>query len=191
MHLLKLLPLLFTVQVLPGATIHFSYLGLAEGTDALGNPFTYLVGGSEPGHLTYQGNPSSLNIPDITDFSVTTSLPDVDAFGNPVTGIIEFDDLLLFDANSVDGLFTHFALVSEATFFAPPGPFSFSSWADGQVFRFSVMPDLSARLEAILPDSTITVSEGTISIVPEPEVVALAGTGFALLGIRPRREASA
>jgi hypothetical protein len=181
MHPFKIIPLLFTLQVLPGATVYFSYLGLAESTDSLGNPIASSVGGFKPGSFTFQGNPSSLTTQDITDFSFTASILDSDAFGNPVAKIIEFDDLLYFDANSVNGVFTDFTLVAETTFFTPPGPFSFSTWEDGQVFRFSVTPDQSGRLEAVSDASTITVNEGTIAIIPEPEVFALAGFGFALL----------
>ncbi|MDP3849620.1 MAG: hypothetical protein Q8Q59_03890 [Luteolibacter sp.] len=176
-----------TLQMLPGATVYFSYLGVVEGMDALGNPIAIAVGGFEPGHLTFQGNPPSLNTQDITDFSFTLSLPDLDGFGNPVARIIEFNDLLHFDAISDDGSFTGFTLVSETTFLNPPGPFSFSTWEDGQVFRFSVMPDQSGRLEAVSDVSTITITEGTIAIVPEPEVFALAGFGFALLAFRRHR----
>jgi hypothetical protein len=192
MHISKLLLLWFMVQASPGATIYFSYLGVAERTDALGNPIEFLVGGFEPGHLTFQGYPSSLNVQDITGFSFTASLPDTDALGNPTTRIIEFDDLLLFSATVVDGSLTNFTVVTETTFSIPPDPFGLgiSNWADGQVFRFSVMPDLSARLEAVSPGSTITVTEGTVAFVPEPEVFAFAMIGIVLLGARRRRVSS-
>jgi hypothetical protein len=189
MHISKLLLILFMGQVSHDATIYFSYLGVAERTDALGNPIAFLVGGFEPGHLTFQGYPSSLNVQDITGFSFTASLPDTDALGNPTTRIIEFDDLLLFSAAAGDGYLTNFTLATETTFSIPPDPFGYgiSNWADGQVFRFSVMPDLSALLEAVSPGSTITVTEGTVSFVPEPEVFSLAMIGIVLLGARRRR----
>lgn len=191
MHVSIILALLFVVQVSTGATIFFSYLGVAERTDAFGNPVTISVGGFEPGHLTFQSNLSVLNSQDITDFSFTASLPDTDALGNPTTRIIEFDDLLLFNANSTAGFFTDFTLVSETTYFVPPDPLGSSSWADGQVFRFSVMPDLSARLEAVSPGSTVTVTEGTFSFVPEPGVFVIASIGLVLLGARRRRVSGA
>jgi len=186
MNFIKVLPFLLTLQMSSGSTIFFSYDGLGEGRDGIGDPFVFIIGGAEPGRLDFQGNPSTLNLADITHFSFTASLPDTDAFGNPVVRILEFNDLFLFGASMADGAYTNFSLVSQTLFSAPPDPLSGSDWADGQVFRFSVMPNLTARLEAVSVNSTVTVSEGTLSIVPEPSVFALAGFGFALLGVRRR-----
>lgn len=178
--------LLLTLQMSSASTIFFSYNGLGEGTDGLGNPFVFLIGGAEPGRVDFEGNPSTLHLEDITHFSFTASLPDKDAFGNPVVRIVEFGDLLHFDATSVDGAYTNFALVSETLYFVPPDPLNSTEWDNGQRFRFTVLPDLTARLEAVSADSSSTVSEGTISIVPEPSAFVLAGIGVAVLGIRRR-----
>lgn len=187
MNLIRLLPFLLTLQLSSGATISFSYLGLGEGKDALGDPFVFIVGGAEPGRLDFQGTPPTLSLADITHFAFSASLPEKDAFGNPSIRNLEFSDLLSFHASSTDGSYTNFTLVSEIRFALPPDPLNGSSWANGQLFRFSVMPDLTARLEAVSVDSTLTLSTGTISIIPEPSVLVLTACGLALLGARHRK----
>ena len=114
------------------------------------------------------------------------SLPDTDIIGSPNTKVINFKDLLFFDANSIDGVFTNFTLIAESASFIPEDLSGHSIWADGQVFRFSVLPDDSARLEAIFTDSTMIVTEGTVLIIPEPNATALVAFGVALLGVRRR-----
>ena len=186
MYLLTLLLIIFTLQLSRGATIYFSYLGLAEGIDAIGNPYKTAVGAYEPGRLTFEVKPWSMTHHDITDFSFMASLPDTDIIGSPNTKVINFKDLLFFDANSIDGVFTNFTLIAESASFIPEDLSGHSIWADGQVFRFSVLPDHSARLEAIFTDSTMIVTEGTVLIIPEPNATALVAFGVALLGVRRR-----
>lgn len=186
MYLLTLLLIIFTLQLSRGATIYFSYLGLAEGIDAIGNPYKTAVGSYEPGRLTFEVKPWSMTHHYITDFSFMASLPDTDIIGSPNTKVINFKDLLFFDANSIDGVFTNFTLIAESASFIPEDLSGHSIWADGQVFRFSVLPDDSARLEAIFTDSTMIVTEGTVLIIPEPNATALVAFGVALLGVRRR-----
>ncbi len=186
MYLLTLLLIIFTLQLSRGATIYFSYLGLAEGIDAIGNPYKTAVGAYEPGRLTFEVKPWSMTHHYITDFSFMASLPDTDIIGSPNTKVINFKDLLFFDANSIDGVFTNFTLIAESASFIPEDLSGHSIWADGQVFRFSVLPDDSARLEAIFTDSTMIVTEGTVLIIPEPNATALVAFGVALLGVRRR-----
>ncbi len=187
MNLIKLLPFLLTLQMSSASTILFSYIGLGEGRDGLGQPFVFLIEGAEPGRVDFEGHPSTLDRADITHFSFAASLPDKDAFGNPVIRIVEFSDLLLFNASSFDAAYTNFALVSETLYFATPDPLNSTDWKNGQMFRFTVFPDLSARLEAVSGGSPLIVSEGTISLVPEPSVLALTACGLALLGARNRK----
>ena len=124
----------------------------------------------EPGSFTFQGNPSSLTTQDITDFSFTASILDLDAFGNPVAKIIEFDDLLYFDANSVNGSF-------DGSLRQVPLDPRFllhqvhSAFQSGKMVRCSGSQSWPISLDDLrrfqmLP--TITVTEGTIAIVPEP-----------------------
>ena len=146
MNLFKILPFVIASQVASGTSIYFSYLGMVEGMDALGNPISFQVGGFEPGYLTFSGTPSVLNTQDITDFSFTASILDIDSLGNPIARIIAFDNLSFFEASLHEGSYSGFTLISETTFSAPSDPLNPSGWSDGQVFRFSAFADRSARV---------------------------------------------